>query len=271
MSRSLSTATFVTCSVGFASFSCWLISKWISYKATVKTLKSKGPTIGQFIPPFSLSSGLMKQKYTREIWRIMSGIFQDFNSPLFYLVTYRDVSVFVNNPTLFHEICKKKHEIFPKAVELYDIIRVFGDNLVTTDGEIWKRHRRCAAAAFSDTNNKLVFQTTISTVQIMFEAWSKTSGKFNDGQSIVHCLHDMTQLTLSIISSAAFGMKIDSFGSSNGDSDVVHSMQKNQSRKFKLSFTRYNYERISNSFNYLSFVIIAFFFINFSYSIYALS
>ena len=237
MSPNLLTATVVTCSVGFASFSCWLISKWIKYKARVKTLESKGPTIGQFIPPFSLASGLMRQKYNRgSLWKNMNEIFHEFNSPIFYLVSSQAVSVFINNPSLFHEICKKKQDIFPKAVKLYDVLRIFGDNLVTTDGDIWRRHRRCAAAAFSDTNNKLVFQTAVSTVQMMFNTWSNNSDKSN-GQSVVHCLHDMTLLTLSIISSAAFGMKMKTFGTSNSDdNNIIPSL--NQTRKFKLSFTR---------------------------------
>jgi hypothetical protein len=40
----------------------------------------------------------------------------------------------------------------------------FGDNIVTTDGDVWKRHRACATSAFSESNNRLVHLTTISTV-----------------------------------------------------------------------------------------------------------
>ena len=39
---------------------------------------------------------------------------------------------------------------FPKPVEEYDLLRFFGNNILTTEFEEWKRYRKIAAPAFSE-------------------------------------------------------------------------------------------------------------------------
>lgn len=237
---------YVTISTGLG---VWFWTLWLEYQNRVNKMRAIGPTINQYTFPAGLMSGL--QKYTRAFWKESLPLFDQFKSPFFFFVTKRFTMINVNDPTLFNEICTRKQEFFPKAVKLYDALRIFGDNIVTTDGDIWKRHRRCASAAFSETNNRLVHETTISTLKAMFESWS--SKKDMKGQMKVHVLADATQLTLAVISSAAFGMKIQVFDSTeHGSSAVSNSIdsssvitdgviRKNHSTKnpkFKLTFTR---------------------------------
>jgi cytochrome P450 len=39
---------------------------------------------------------------------------------------------------------------FPKPVELYETLTMFGANIVATEGEEWKKYRKIAAPAFSE-------------------------------------------------------------------------------------------------------------------------
>jgi cytochrome P450 len=39
---------------------------------------------------------------------------------------------------------------FKKDTDGYDVLKVFGSNLLVTEGEEWKRQRRICAPAFSD-------------------------------------------------------------------------------------------------------------------------
>jgi hypothetical protein len=42
---------------------------------------------------------------------------------------------------------------FPKPVELYKVLSVFGRNIVASEGEEWKRYRTITAPAFSEVSN----------------------------------------------------------------------------------------------------------------------
>ncbi|KAN0127112.1 cytochrome P450 [Lactarius tabidus] len=73
---------------------------------------------------------------------------------------------------------------FPKPVELYEILMVFGGNIVASEGEEWKRYRTIAAPAFSERNTRLVWDETI---RIMFDLFDNVWG---DKPEIVcdHCV-----------------------------------------------------------------------------------
>ena len=42
---------------------------------------------------------------------------------------------------------------FPKPIELYKVLSVFGNNIIASEGEEWKRYRRITAPAFSEVCN----------------------------------------------------------------------------------------------------------------------
>lgn len=219
-----------------AGVAAWAALVYFRYRRQVAKMRALAPTLNQITSPFGLLSGL--QRYDRDIWKESPQIFDSLKSPLFFFVTASGCTAHVNDAALFHEVCKKKQAYFPKAVELYDVLRIFGENIVTTAGETWKRHRRCASAAFSELNNQLVFETTVATIKSMFESWDQM--KDDNGQREVCVLADATQLTLAIISSAAFGMKIEAFGSSaEGSSPKKGTLTETLgSSSYKLSFTR---------------------------------
>ena len=39
---------------------------------------------------------------------------------------------------------------FPKPLKLYEVLAVFGKNIVVSEGEEWKKYRKIAAPAFSE-------------------------------------------------------------------------------------------------------------------------
>ena len=39
---------------------------------------------------------------------------------------------------------------FVKPVEMYEVLAAYGSNVLVTEGESWKRHRRISAPAFSE-------------------------------------------------------------------------------------------------------------------------
>ena len=42
---------------------------------------------------------------------------------------------------------------FPKPLQGYQVFKFFGENVVVTDFDEWKRHRKIVAPAFSEVRN----------------------------------------------------------------------------------------------------------------------
>jgi len=93
---------------------------------------------------------------------------------------------------------------FPKPVWQYKTLSFFGDNIVVSEAEEWKRHRKVAAPAFSDKNNKLVWDETL---RIMFDLFDNVWGS-QELISVEHALSLTLPITLYVLSAAAFGQRI---------------------------------------------------------------
>ena len=48
---------------------------------------------------------------------------------------------------------------FPKPVNLYEVLIIFGTNIVASEGEEWKKYRKIAAPAFSEVRFEIGFLT----------------------------------------------------------------------------------------------------------------
>ena len=99
---------------------------------------------------------------------------------------------------------------FPKPVELYGVLKFFGSNIVTSEFDEWKPHRKVAAPAFSEVrgyhltapgltnngsqkNNKLAFEASVRAVTSLFE------GEWVGRQEII--VDDALHLTMTVSSS----------------------------------------------------------------------
>ncbi|KAH9998676.1 cytochrome P450 [Russula vinacea] len=96
------------------------------------------------------------------------------------------------------------HARFPKPIFRYEVLAVFGANIVASEGEQWKKYRRIAAPAFSEKNNKLVWDETI---QIMVDLFDNVWG---DRSEVVvdHCLEITLPIALFVIGVAGFGRRV---------------------------------------------------------------
>ncbi|KAL1745781.1 cytochrome P450 [Schizophyllum fasciatum] len=91
---------------------------------------------------------------------------------------------------------------FPKPIQRYTFLQVFGNNIVASEFEEWKYFRKIAAPAFSDRNNALVWEEAISTADSLIrDAWKDAKE--------VHLTeaHDLT-LSMALFVIGAFGRSI---------------------------------------------------------------
>ncbi|KAF8587183.1 cytochrome P450 [Ramaria rubella] len=93
---------------------------------------------------------------------------------------------------------------FPKPVEDYKVLSFFGQNIVITEHDEWKKHRKICAPPFSERNNKLVWDETIRIVLDMFDNW----GVDNSEVVIDHIIDVTLPLALLIIGVAGFGRRV---------------------------------------------------------------
>lgn len=56
------------------------------------------------------------------------------------------------------------------------MLSIFGPNIVGTEGDEWRVHRKVAAKAFDERNNRLVWDEATRIVTDMFSMWDREGG-----------------------------------------------------------------------------------------------
>ena len=94
---------------------------------------------------------------------------------------------------------------FPKPVEMYGSLNMYGKNVVTTEGQEWRHHRKITSPSFAEKNNHLVWMESLHQAQAMVKGWI---GEGSDrSQTVDSISEDAKKLSLHIISRAGFGVR----------------------------------------------------------------
>ncbi|KAI0266552.1 cytochrome P450, partial [Gloeopeniophorella convolvens] len=100
---------------------------------------------------------------------------------------------------------------FQKDVEAYEVLEIYGKNLVGAEGSEWKRHKAVASPAFNESNNALVWAETLHTVHEWFEELDsdieRDANSKHDGVTL-DAVPYMIKATLHIIAAAGFGRRM---------------------------------------------------------------
>ncbi|KAG1808691.1 cytochrome P450 [Suillus subaureus] len=113
-------------------------------------------------------------------------------------------SLLIADANVIKDIVWSRGGRFPKPLGRYAILNFFGENIVASEGNEWKRYRKIVAPAFSERNNRLVWDTTTQIMLDLFDImWA--------GQEEVVVNHsvDLTlPIALFVIGAAGFGRPI---------------------------------------------------------------
>ncbi|OHW94463.1 cytochrome p450 [Colletotrichum incanum] len=123
----------------------------------------------------------------------------------FMIVSPFQILILTDSAEAIHQITQQR-EKFPKLVETYAILKQFGDNVLTTEGAVWRMHRKVTSATFNEKNAALVFAESIQQAQSMMQKWLGPDGKSR--QTVETLDHDTMRLALNIISYVGFGMRL---------------------------------------------------------------
>ena len=95
---------------------------------------------------------------------------------------------------------------FPKPTHIYRAVNIYGRNVVTTEGQAWRQHRKITSPPFTEKNNHLVWAESIHQAQSMIKSWMGTSSK--GSPTLPSIANDTMRLSLHIISRAGFGVRL---------------------------------------------------------------
>src|SRR5437667_5310400 len=139
---------------------------------------------------------------------------QDSRGPLGYLTfrfrTYGDVVglryfryrvTFISHPKDIEEVLVNQAKKFAKGWIVRGNSRLFGNGLLTSEGEFWLRQRRLAQPAFHRARVASYAETMVRYAERMLEAWR--DGEERD----IH--QEMTRLTLQIVAKTLFDADVE--------------------------------------------------------------
>ncbi|KAH8704634.1 cytochrome P450 [Phaeosphaeriaceae sp. PMI808] len=116
---------------------------------------------------------------------------------IFMMVTPGRLWVHLCNPEALSEVLRKDKD-FPRPLEIFEMTKVFGDNLSTANGKSWNKHRKITSLAFNERNNELVWSESLRQSQDMGRYWGSKG-------SITTTADDTRTLSLHVLSAAGFG------------------------------------------------------------------
>jgi len=133
------------------------------------------------------------------------GPFDKMGMDVFMVASPTRNVVFVADAEAVTQITTRRND-FPKPLEMYTSLDIYGKNLVSTEGSDWRTHRKLVAPSFGDKNNQLVFNETLHHAKSMLGLWAGSEGKGN--QTIADPSIAAMNFALYVISGAGFDVRV---------------------------------------------------------------
>ncbi|CAE7112614.1 unnamed protein product [Rhizoctonia solani] len=192
----------------------WIIDIWVKYRRAIATVGYlpglrllfapscvDSSMLGNMIPQIPLISAGPGHGFQLKR-TLMDQVGMDIYSGVGVFPT--TAAYYVSDPDALKQIFASRGA-FKKHSYDYRLVTIFGENLLSSEGEEWRRQRRIVAPVFSDKNNRLVQSSAKGFVDQMTERWDHEAPTY-----IQDVDSDITmQITLCIIAKAGFGQNIE--------------------------------------------------------------
>lgn len=131
--------------------------------------------------------------------------FEKIGGDVFIIASATRLSAFVADAEAVTQITTRRND-FPKPLEMYGALDIYGKNLVSTEGSDWRMHRKLTAPSFGEKNNELVFKESLHHARSLLGLWTGPNGQGNE------TIQDPAVATMSfalfVISSAGFDVRV---------------------------------------------------------------
>jgi cytochrome P450 len=131
--------------------------------------------------------------------------FKKLGSDVFIAASPSNLTAFVADADVITQVAARRND-FPKPLEMYSRLDIYGKNLVATEGAEWRMHRKLAAPSFGERNNQLVFTETLHNTQSLLRLWDGTDGI--QSKTLQDAATDTMRWALYIISGAGFNIRV---------------------------------------------------------------
>jgi cytochrome P450 len=131
--------------------------------------------------------------------------FEKLGKDVFLVASPTRIHCFVADAEVMTQITTRRTD-FPKPLEMYRALDVYGKNLVSTEGADWRMHRKLAAPSFGEKNNELVFTESIHHAKSLLGLWTGADGRGN--QTVADPSNGAMNFALYVISSAGFDVRV---------------------------------------------------------------
>ena len=160
-------------------------------------------------------------------WNLLYEPFAKYGSDTLLVVAPGKCELRTADAAVISQVTTRRSD-FPKPLDLYDSLKIYGTNVVTTEGPIWKAHRKITGPPFSEKNNHLVWAEAIFQAQSMIDSWMRGGTR---SRTIANIGEDSMRLALHVISRAGFGRRMQwpmtsEEGKENGSARPVDSVVK---------------------------------------------
>ncbi|RDW68480.1 hypothetical protein BP5796_09137 [Coleophoma crateriformis] len=120
-------------------------------------------------------------------------------SDAFTIVTPGELEVYIADPESAEDILKRAQTDFVKSPALYDILNFLGQNVNTTNGMTWQRHRRITTPPFNERNSAVVWQESLKQTREVLEFWEELGNvRTTTDDSMTLALHVLTAASLGV-------------------------------------------------------------------------
>lgn len=140
-------------------------------------------------------------------WGYISGHapFAKLGMDVFIVASPTSINVYVADAEAITQITTRRND-FPKPLEMYGSLDLYGKNLVSTEGPDWRMHRKLVAPSFGEKNNELVFTESLHHAQALLSLWAGRDGRGN--QTVADPSSAAMNFALYVISSAGFDVRV---------------------------------------------------------------
>lgn len=196
----------------FVLFTCYVCYRYFTYRLVCIDMKKRGiPIRTYWIDEHSLLGFAVPSKLLGRLELKSDELFHQKHDEASRLgglwatvcVFGGQCKIMVNNAELVKDLVSRRTE-FPKPLHLYKVLDIFGPNVVTTEAEEWRFHRKITSRPFTEANNRLVHSESLIQSRGMME---EIDNRSSTGSTLVPSVVSLTmKLALHVILSAGFGV-----------------------------------------------------------------
>lgn len=182
-----------------------VVSPWTLFNLLwLSTFKLWKPLMRKFLPD-SLQGLWIDILHPEWAYMINYMPFEKLGMDVFLVAAPGGINAFVADAEAITQITTRRND-FPKPLDMYAGLNIYGKNLVTTEGPDWRMHRKLVAPSFGEKNNELVFTESLHHTRSLLGLWAGHDGSGN--VTITDPSHDAMVFALYVISSAGFDVRV---------------------------------------------------------------